>query len=164
MKYFYTENDIVHYWDPANNVDNAGVICRTDQHLPVVCAGVRDHVIKWTTILIVNNTDILSTGPVHLRLGMLNIVLKNFSNSVLFLHYNKVEDISIHTEKSHDSSGLLAAVWSSFKNKQKSSPETLNASPGLSSREKWNVCVLWGFFSDIGPRCWSQWLVKMSHS
>lgn len=89
---------IVHYWKPANNVDNAGAICRTDQHLPVVCAGVRDHVIKWTTILIVNNTDILSTGPVHLKLGMMNILLENFSYTVLFLYYNKVKDTSIHTE------------------------------------------------------------------
>lgn len=89
---------IVHYWKLANSVDNAGAICRTDQHLPVDCAGVRDHVIKWTTILIVNNTDILSTGPVHLKLGMMNILLKNFSYTVLFLYFNKVKDTSIHTE------------------------------------------------------------------
>lgn len=64
----------------------------------MVCVGVRDYVIKWIIILIVNNIDILLIGFVYFRFGMLNIVLKNFSNNVFFFYYNKVEDIFIYIE------------------------------------------------------------------
>lgn len=83
----------------------------------MVCVGVRDYVIKWIIILIVNNIDILLIGFVYFRFGMLNIVLKNFSNNVFFFYYNKVEDIFIYIEKLYYSSGFLVVVWFFFKNK-----------------------------------------------
>lgn len=50
----------------------------------MVCVGVRDYVIKWIIILIVNNIDILLIGFVYFKFGMMNIELKNFSNNVFF--------------------------------------------------------------------------------
>lgn len=82
----------------------------------MVCVGVRDYVIKWIIILIVNNIDILLIGFVYFKFGMMNIVLKNFSNNVFFFYYNKVEDIFIYIEKLY-SSGFLVVVWFFFKNK-----------------------------------------------